>query len=128
MYIYAREINMSIIFYIMSIEENIKKLRKSMGLTQVQLAESLSTTQKVITDYKTGRSKPPRKRLPQIAKFFHITVDELIGDDDVSAKLPVLPKSPHRNTWASHVLKFFEHLGEEEQRVILKQVKALAGR
>lgn len=119
---------MSIIFYVMSIAENIKKLRKKIGLTQVQLAQSLSTTQKVITDYETGRSKPPRKRLPQIAKFFHITVDELIGDDEVSAKLPAVPKLPHGNTRTSHILKFFDRLDEEEQRVVLKQVKALAER
>ena len=120
---------MSIIFCFMSIGDNIKKLRKSRGLTQVQLADRIGTTQKVITDYETGRSKPPRKRLPQLAKFFNITVDELIGDDELQpADLQTGQKLPHGNTRAAHILKLFEHLGEEEQRVILKQVKALAER
>ena len=61
----------------MSIGENIKKLRKNIGLSQVQLAEKLDTTQKVITDYETGRSKPPRKRLPKIANFFGITIESV---------------------------------------------------
>lgn len=118
---------MSIIFYFMSIGDNIKKLRKSRGLTQIQLAKHLGTTQKVITDYETGRSKPPRKRLPHLAKFFNITVDELIGVDEIAAAdMSAIHKTPHGNTRAAHVLTLFEHLGEEEQRVILKQIKALA--
>jgi transcriptional regulator with XRE-family HTH domain len=118
---------MSSIFCFMSIGDNIKKLRKSRGLTQIQLAKHLDTTQKVVTDYETGRSKPPRKRLPQLAKFFNITVDELIGDDEIPATdMPEVHRAPHGNTRTAHVLKLFEHLGEEEQRVILKQIKALA--
>jgi transcriptional regulator with XRE-family HTH domain len=111
----------------MSIGANIKKLRKSVGLTQVQLAEKLNTTQKVITDYETGRSKPPRKRLPQIARFFNITVDELIGDDELPEPANGKEKVHHGNSRSAHVMKLFERLGEEEQRVILKQIKALAG-
>ena len=110
----------------MSIGTNIKKLRKSMGLTQIQLAEKLSTTQKVITDYETGRSKPPRKRLPYIARFFNITVDELIGDDELPEPTNGKDKVLHGNSRSAHVLKLFDRLGEEEQRVILKQIKALA--
>ena len=45
---------MHVIFYFMSIGENIKKLRKDRGLTQVQLADQLRTTQKVITDYEAA--------------------------------------------------------------------------
>ncbi|MBD3421439.1 MAG: helix-turn-helix domain-containing protein [Chitinivibrionales bacterium] len=126
MYIYARVLKMHVMVYYMSIGENIKKLRKSMGLTQVQLADSLGTTQKVITDYETGRSKPPRKRLPHIARFFNISVDELIGDDDLPEPTNGKATVHHGNSRSAHVLKLFDRLGEEEQRVILKQIKALA--
>ncbi len=126
MYIYAGVLKMHVIFYYMSIGENIKKLRKSLGLTQVQLADSLGTTQKVITDYETGRSKPPRKRLPHIARFFNISVDELIGDEELPEPTNGKTQAHHGNSRTAHVMKLFDRLGEEEQRVILKQIKALA--
>lgn len=110
----------------MSIGENIKKLRKNIGLSQVQLAEKLDTTQKVITDYETGRSKPPRKRLPKIANFFGITIEDLIGEENLEQKQSRHQKQQHGNKRSVKVLKLFEKLANEEQRVILKQIKALA--
>jgi transcriptional regulator with XRE-family HTH domain len=109
----------------MDIGKNIKKLRKHFGLTQVELAQRLGITQKVITDYETGKAQPPQKRLPHIARFFNITVDKLIGAQELNPPPTEQPKTPYGNTKTAHVIKLFEQLGEEEQRVILKQIRAL---
>ena len=108
----------------MSIADNIRRLRKSRGLSQARLAEKLGTIQKVITDYETAKSKPPSDRLAKMAKFFGVSVDEIIGTKDVT-----LPedneKLQHGNSRIVQLVKLFEKLSEEEQRTTLKQIKAL---
>jgi transcriptional regulator with XRE-family HTH domain len=108
----------------MSIANNIRRLRKSRGLSQALLAEKLGTIQKVITDYETEKSKPPTDRLVRLAKFFKVSVDEIIGTKDVS--LPANDeKLQHGNSRIVQLVKLFEKLSDEEQRTTLKQIKAL---
>jgi len=117
---------MGLYFYDMAtIADNIRRLRKSKGLTQVQLAEKLGTIQKVITDYETGKTKPPSERLPVFAKFFGVTVDELIGTEDIEP--PTSDDNGHRhgNSRFAKLEELFDKLSAEEQRMTLKQIKAL---
>lgn len=113
--------------YMPTIGENIKRLRKSIGLTQVQLAKKLGTIQKVITDYETGKTRPPSERLPVIAKFFHVSIDELIGTEEIKASIIPVNGNEHRhgNSRFTKLEELFGKLSEEEQRMTLKQIKAL---
>ena len=108
-----------------TIGEAIRRLRKSRGLTQVQLAEHLGTIQKVITDYETGKTRPPSERLPVIAKFFGVTVDELIGAEAI--KTPPTPTNGrrHGNSRSAKLLELFDQLSAEEQRTTLKQIRGI---
>jgi DNA-binding XRE family transcriptional regulator len=45
----------------------IARLRKDEGITQVQLAEQLGTSQQTITAYEVGRRRVPVSSLPRIA-------------------------------------------------------------
>ena len=103
--------------------DKIKKLRKSKGWTQTELAKRLGTSQKVITSYETGTKKPPIKRLPDLAAVFGITIDELVDSQPVH----IQEHTPHvhKNSRPAKMQELFEKLPPEEQRVILKQVKAL---
>jgi len=105
--------------------DKIRKLRKSKGWTQTELAKRLGTSQKVITSYETGSKKPPLKRIPTIADVFGITVDELISSTPIDIK-EHMPRI-HKNSRSAKMQELFEKLTPEEQRVILKQVKTLIG-
>lgn len=107
------------------IAENIKALRKSLGWTQIELAEKLNTSQKVITSYETGQKKPPINRLPDIAYIFGVTIEELIGSTKLNVKEQ--KKHLHKNSRTAQVQELFEKLPPAEQRAILKQIKALLG-
>lgn len=104
--------------------DKIKKLRKSKGWTQTELAKRLGTSQKVITSYETGAKKPPIKRLPNLAAVFGITIDELI--DSQSIQIQEHKPHVHKNSRTAKMQELFEKLPPEEQRVILKQVKVLS--
>jgi len=62
------------------------RYRKSINMTQVQLANLLDVSQQVIAAYETGRRKLPASLLPVLAKLFSVPVDELIGIKESSNK------------------------------------------
>lgn len=59
----------------------IARLRKEEGVTQVQLAELLGTSQQTITAYEVGRRRVPVSSLPKLAKLLGVSVEELMGED-----------------------------------------------
>jgi len=109
-------------YFFMIIGVTTKNLRIRAKMTQVQLAEELGTIQKVISDYEHGRAKPPRDRLPKIAKIFGVSIDQLLGTEDITEDTKPL----NRNRRAAKMLDVFERLTPNEQRLILKQTEALA--
>lgn len=67
------------------IAENIKFYRKSLHLTQEQLAELLHGKKSLISNYENGYSTPDIITICKLAEIFGITLDELvepIKDDD----------------------------------------------
>ena len=46
-----------------------------------ELASALGLNRQLITDWKAGRSRSFMKYLPQIAEYFEVTLDYLIGSD-----------------------------------------------
>ena len=111
--------------YIMSIiGENIRKYRKSKGLTQTQLAEKMDTTQYVLTNYERGVNNPPAAKMPEIAKVLDVSLDELYGIKSGEKKEPA-PKSSVKRRDAQ-MQKIFEDLPSTDQRALLKQAKALS--
>lgn len=109
----------------MSFKEKFKNLRKEKGLSQVELAERLETTQKVISDYERGRTSPPKERLPVIANFFGITTDELLDSENNNGPLKSNLKTIHGKKRTAKVTELFDQLTPEEQRVVLRQIKGL---
>ena len=94
--------------------EHLAALRKAAGYTQVELAEELGTSQRMIAYYES-RSTAPTALLPAIAKAMHISVDELLG------ATPLRKKEPKpRNTRLQRKLKEVESLGPKEKRQVLQ--------
>jgi len=61
------------------INEQISFLRKQKGLTQEQLANALGVTNQSVSKWESGQCCPDIQLLPDIAKFFEVSVDELLG-------------------------------------------------
>ena len=68
------------------IGERIKKYRKNKEMTQDALAQALTVSPQSISKWECGDGYPDITLLPAIANFFEVTVDELIGNDEISAK------------------------------------------
>ncbi|SHH06487.1 helix-turn-helix domain-containing protein [Tepidibacter thalassicus] len=59
--------------------ERLKQLRKSMKLTQKELAEKLGLSPGAIGLYEQNRRTPDIELLNKIATYFDVTVDYLLG-------------------------------------------------
>ena len=57
----------------------LTQLRKAAGYTQVELAQALGTTQRMIAYYESRAEKAPAALLPQLASVLNVTADELLG-------------------------------------------------
>ncbi|MDR0859295.1 MAG: helix-turn-helix domain-containing protein [Oscillospiraceae bacterium] len=66
------------------IAENLKKLRRAKEITQEKLAEVLGLTSQSVSKWECGENFPDITLLPGIANFFGVTVDELLGMNEIS--------------------------------------------
>ena len=65
------------------LSETLKRLRKARDLTQEQIAEIFSVSPQAVSRWETGVNHPDIEMLPSIASFFKVTVDELLGYDQL---------------------------------------------
>lgn len=67
----------------MEFNEKIQELRKQKGLTQEDLAEYLYVSRTAVSKWESGRGYPNIDSLKAIAKFFDVTIDELLSGDEL---------------------------------------------
>ncbi len=65
-----------------NIGKNIKSLRRRTLLTQSQLAESLGISAQAVSKWENGTSLPDIMLLPEIARVFGVSIDELFSDGE----------------------------------------------
>ena len=70
----------------MKINEQIAFLRKEKGVTQEALANALGVTNQAVSKWEASICCPDILLLPDIAKFFGVTVDSLLGCDIQESK------------------------------------------
>lgn len=67
----------------MEFHQKLQELRRKKGLTQEELATSLYVSRTAISKWESGRGYPNIDSLCAIAKFFSVTVDELLSTNEV---------------------------------------------
>lgn len=59
----------------------LKELRQERGLNQKQLALEIKTTQRNISNWENGNSEPDIQMILRMAKFFEVSVDYLLDNN-----------------------------------------------
>ena len=67
----------------MEFNEKLQELRKQKGLTQEELAEALYVSRTAISKWESGRGYPNIESLKAIAKYFSVSVDQLLSSDAI---------------------------------------------
>ena len=61
---------------------SFRSARLSAGLSVAQVTERLKVSDAAVYQWETGVTVPNGKRLPEIAKLYGCTVDELLAEHD----------------------------------------------
>ena len=67
---------------IIKIGEKINELRNKNNITQLALAKELGVSRSSVNAWEMGISMPTIDRLIDIAEYFHVSVDYLLGLND----------------------------------------------
>ncbi len=61
---------------------NLKKLRKQAGLTQISLQMKTGIEQALLSKFENGDRIPPTETLIQLADFYNVSMDYIMGRTD----------------------------------------------
>lgn len=64
------------------IGKTLRALRLERGLSQAELAKELDTSNKTVSHWETDFTEPKNSQLKQIALFFRVSADVLLGIED----------------------------------------------
>lgn len=67
----------------MEFHEKLQELRRQRGLTQEELAAALYVSRTAISKWESGRGYPNLDSLKALARFYVVTVDELLSGDEL---------------------------------------------
>ena len=73
----------------MELNEKLQQLRKQKNLTQEELSQALYVSRTAISKWESGRGYPSIDSLKAIAKFFGISVDELLSGEQLLTLAPL---------------------------------------
>lgn len=107
--------------------ERIKPLFESSGMTDKDIEEALNLPRGVIYKWGIGKNKSYKRFIPEIAKYFNVSADYLMGLDSPSAgiKKDPIPKDEAVSPAAQEILDFLDSASGEELADVIKYIRYL---
>lgn len=100
----------------------LAQLRKAAGFTQLDLADTVGVSRRMIAYYEVQSEHPPTTLLPAIAQALDVTTDALLGSTPVKKRAPPKDSRLHRR------LQQIEKLDPTEKRHVLQLLDAFIER
>lgn len=92
------------------LSEKLKKYRADNNLTQEEFAAKLFVTRNAVSKWENDNGYPNIDTLKDIAKLLNITIDELLGEDDVKTiAINTNEKINKYKNYASNILVFISY-------------------
>jgi transcriptional regulator with XRE-family HTH domain len=102
---------------VISIGKRIRSLRKQKGLLLIDLAVKLNVLKSSISQWENNKRVPDVTRIKEIAEFFNVSTDYIIGLTDVEYN----PKDKQ----LQDILKIYESMNSEKKKEIVDLIKSL---
>lgn len=105
--------------YFKVLGSRVAHLRKELGLTQVQLAETLEISQQMVASYEVGRRRIPVSMLPSLAQALKVQTDALLGNET---------KTRSKRGPASQLQRSIERISElpkPKQRLVMEMLETV---
>jgi transcriptional regulator with XRE-family HTH domain len=104
--------------------QRLMDLRRARGLTQIQLAKLISSTQRAISYYETVADFPPADVVVQLAQALQVSTDELLGTKPPKTPKPAPKEDPQTRRLWKRFQKMLE-LPEKDQRAVIRLINSL---
>ena len=72
----------------MKLADRIAQLRKQFGFSQEELGEKLGVSRQAVSKWESGQAVPELEKLREISRIFHISLDELLQEQDYTVPQP----------------------------------------
>lgn len=94
--------------------ENVKRFRKERELTQEALADFLGISFHAVSKWERGESYPDIEMLPEIAGYFGVSVDDLLGVNRAESEGEIL-----------RIIEEYDNLtdSEKKHKIIVKAIE-----
>lgn len=99
-----------------SLSERLTRVRKSRGLTQVELAQQMGLIQSLTSDYENEKLRPHGEMVARIALTLEASADELLGVNPTKSN----DRKPSRKVLRR--LERIEALPPHQQATLLKSI------
>ena len=103
--------------------KRLADLRKSAGYTQLELANEVGISRRMIAYYEGQTKHPPTTLLPDLAKALGVTSDELLGIKPIKK-----PSSKIGSNRLQRKIQQIEKLGTKDKRQVLQLIDAFIER
>lgn len=110
--------------------ERIKPLFESSGMTDKDIEEALNLPRGVIYKWGIGKNKSYKRFIPEIAKYFNVSADYLMGLDSPSAgiKKDPIPKDEDEDSETAELHEIWSSADKSERRDLLEMARMLKNR
>ena len=95
----------------MQIGEHIRLLRYREGISQSALAKALGATRAAVNAWEMGISNPSMQSLIELAQYFHVSVDYLLGLDNAD-QVSLARLNPEEKELVLKLVRYFDRQKE----------------
>ena len=95
----------------------LKSLRNSRKLSQKDFAQALRVSQQTVASWESGRTEPSNTALRDIADYFNVSADYLLGRET--------PKAPALSDEQTTILKSFDDLNDAGRNALIVVLNGL---
>ena len=101
--------------------ENLALLRNIRGMTQEEVAEVIGISRQSYSKWEQGETIPDIEKCDRLAKFYGVSIDALIHQDEEVGKARVAPAPVGKHLWGTVAM------GAKGQIVIPKEAREVFG-
>ena len=101
--------------------ENLILLRNMKGMSQEQIAEVIGISRQSYAKWEQGETVPDIEKCDRLAKFYDITIDALLHQENTVGNTRLAPAPPGKHLWGTVTI------GSKGQIVIPKEARAMFG-
>lgn len=102
----------------MGFAQVLKELMNTQGVSNYALAKYLKCSQSTIKNWLSEANSPNNEKLQQVAEYFGVSVDYLLGNSDIKEK-PASESTDGLSDYDIRILSWFRSLPPEKKEAIL---------